>query len=457
MKLIGLETAGYLLANLNRDCLPDCDEVRAAIPYAEHGNGELLLFDAARRLDKPITFYGRIDGTCPIDPKVLAWFLSRQRSDAGVECRLVPHWLHAKVIWWVGVGAYVGSANLTDRAWNQNHEAGIFLTQQELDAQGMTARLDGFFDQVAEKSIPLDDAIYREQLRLHDRLKDLRSAAYRLQKECEDGRPSLRDRSSPISHQPKRNSFAMRGRKFVEEWHETLAYLRPLALRVAAPENRPAWVREDIPPGVQCDQFLHAYYYNIVDPRSEKNAYLVHHDRNRLRAEAAMRDAIAWWRASEFDFEDERWMMEESAPAFVENFAEDHILHLDRDTFAETLARSHAFGMHSTRMGVEELGFDRSPGARQKVLAHARMIFDARSTSGMHSGPEVFRHVIWGNGDVAERIWQATHDPDYQLDGVGTSTFGEVIGWTRPHDFPPRNQRTNKAIKALGRQIKVSG
>ena len=50
MKLIGLEKAGYPLFNLNQDCLPDCEEVKAAIPYADYGNNELLLFEAARRL-----------------------------------------------------------------------------------------------------------------------------------------------------------------------------------------------------------------------------------------------------------------------------------------------------------------------------------------------------------------------------------------------------------------------
>jgi len=46
--------------------------------------------------------------------------------------------------------------------------------------------------------------------------------------------------------------------------------------------------------------------------------------------------------------------------------------------------------------------------------------------------------------------------PGYQLEDVGISTYGELVGWARPDEYPPRNQRTNKAIKALGREIKVS-
>jgi hypothetical protein len=248
-----------------------------------------------------------------------------------------------------------------------------------------------------------------------------------------------------------------RKRKFIEEWHETLAYLGPLARRVASPENRPEWIPDDVPAGVQCDQFLHAYYYKQVDPRSEKDAYLRYYEQNKSRPEDALKDALRWWRDSDVSaYAGELEMMTKSAPTFVQNFSADAIQYLDREVFAETLANSHAFGMHSTRKGIEDLGFEQSPGAWPKILAHARMIFDLRSKDGSHSGPEVFKYVIWGPGDVAERIWNARHDPAYQLAGVGTSTLGEVVGWTRSREFPPRNQRTNKAIKALGRKIKIA-
>ncbi|UPG93895.1 phospholipase D family protein [Luteibacter aegosomatissinici] len=457
MKLVGLEPYGELLRSLSAECVTDCDELIVAIPYAEKGNHELLLFDEAIRNKKPITFYGRIDGTCPIDPNVLNWFLLRQRAIASVECRLVPHWLHAKVIWWSGVGAYIGSANLTDRAWNRNFEAGVFLTQSELDAEGFTQRLDDFFDGLLARSIPLSDEVYKDQVDLKRRLLDARKQEDRVRDEFESRLRYLSDRSSPIAHIPSRSSFTTRKRSFIDEWHETIAYLRPLADRVARPENRPSWIPDSTPATVQCDQFLHAYYYNVVSPRSEKDAYLRHFERNRLRTEDALQETLSWWKESkEFTYESELEMMVAIAPAFETNFAENAILSLDRETFANTLAHAHAFGMHSTRKSVEELGFAAPPGSWPKILAHGRMIYDAKSVSGAFSGPEVFRYVIWGPGDVAERIWNAVHEPDYQLDGIGTSTFGEVVGWTRPNLYPPRNQRTNKAIRALGRKIKIA-
>ena len=455
MQLIGLKEAGCLLADLNMRSMPDCEELWAAIPYAEYGNSELLLFQSAARFSKAIKFFGRIDGTCPIDPKVLQWFLIKQRSTSDVECRLVPHWLHAKVIWWVGVGAYIGSANLTDRAWNQNHEAGIFLTQDELDREGLSERLDMFFDQVAAKSIPLDDDIYKKQSWLHEQREKLRAGLYKLEREFEDSAPALQDRKSPIFETPIRKNFEMRRKRFVAEWQETLAYLRPLAQRVALDENRPDWIPEETPAGVQVDQFLHAYYYQKVSRGKEKDAYLTHYERNRNQPEVAMQEMLKWWKEGRYEHQYEELMVKHFAPAFVEHFARDRLLNLDRETFAQTMARSHAFRMHSSRMSNDELGFDEKPEIEEKILAHGRKLFDTRSKSGDKSALEVFHYVIWGPGDVGERIWTAIHNPNYQLDDVGPSTHGEIVGWVRPNDFPPRNQRTNKAIKALGREIKV--
>lgn len=126
--------------------------------------------------------------------------------------------------------------------------------------------------------------------------------------------------------------------------------------------------------------------------------------------------------------ENERQMMEESAPEFVRHFAKDRLLDPIQQSVAKTFARSHAFGLHSTRTSVEELGFSESPDAWPKILLHASVIYDASSLNVAHSGPKILHYVIWGPEDVAERTWRDNHDSDYQLKQIGTSTFGKVVG-----------------------------
>ena len=116
-----------------------------------------------------LEFYGRYDGTCPIDPDILRWFLDFHSPS--IRCRLVPKWLHAKVIWWEGEGAYIGSANLTDRAWNKNYEAGVFFLDSELAHFGFDAQLSNFFEHSSQEIRSRFRRVYKAQKALYDKLE----------------------------------------------------------------------------------------------------------------------------------------------------------------------------------------------------------------------------------------------------------------------------------------------
>ena len=132
MRFIAGPLNRQLLQNLLAEIIEPCTRVRAAVAYANRDN--LQLFEACARHLKPLEFFGRYDYTVAVDPAVLKWFLDI---------------LHAKVIWWVDAGAYIGSANLSDRAWISNIEAGTFLSHDELVETGMERELLHFFEEVA--------------------------------------------------------------------------------------------------------------------------------------------------------------------------------------------------------------------------------------------------------------------------------------------------------------------
>ena len=114
------------------NALPDCELVEAAVAYVSN---ERLVFEWCLKNDIPLKFWGRFDDTIPVSPRILKLFLD-QRSP-NFTCKLLTHF-HAKVIWWHGVGAYVGSANLSDPAWHGNIEAGCFFDEGELVASGVS-------------------------------------------------------------------------------------------------------------------------------------------------------------------------------------------------------------------------------------------------------------------------------------------------------------------------------
>lgn len=448
MKLIGRPLAGDMLYNAHVAAIEDCTEVRAAIAYAQD---KKLLFEDCVKAGKKLTFYGRLDGTCPVDLRILSWFLEAKSPNA--VCRLVPHWLHAKVIWWVGAGAYIGSANLTDRAWYKNYEAGLYLTHEEIEQFGLILELERFFDGMERNSIPLNQEEFDRLSKLDKDRAALLKKLDELSESFENEHWKLKDKTSPISI----NAQKSEDRKLVafqKEWASTLQLIRDIGTRVALDENRPSWISPDVPQGVQGDQFLHAYYYQVVQPMSEKNAYLRDHERNKNDPEAALRRALQWWKSGEYGHIQEERTIYRSAPSLRALLSRDRISSLGEAEWVEALTLVYAFGDHASKIENALLGLGEDPGAEAKSDALAHMIWRQSTRTGMPA-PEVFKYVIWGSGDVSERIWAASHEPAYRLRHIGTNIYGEIVGWARPTEYPPRNSRTSKSLCALGYPVSV--
>lgn len=455
MEFVGKPLTGSMLVNIANTALEDCTEVRAAIPYAESGVNEILLLDSCVRAGKRLSFYGRNDGSTPIATKVLRWFLDHKSPN--LSCRLVAHWLHAKVIWWVDSGVYIGSANLTDRAWYQNYEAGLFLTHAEVEQAGLTTELETFFNKLDVRSRDLTDEDLDFHLKLERKRRKLLVELRKLEAEAEDNHPDLKDKGSPISVDA-RTSEERHNASFRTEWNETLQKIRTIARRVALPENRPHWIDASVPDGVQADQFLHAYYYKYVNPHTEKNIYLREYDKHKSDPESALALALSWWKKAGYDYEHERAMIEVRSKRLRELTAKGRILSLSREEWIEGLSSVYAFGDHAIKISNGDLGLGVNPGGDAKISRMAELLYSQRTVSNKMSAREVLDYVIWGPGDVADRIWKAdSSNRDFKVRHLGKSFYGEVVGWARPEEFPPRNSRSSKALRCLGYDVKVYG
>lgn len=130
------------------------EEVLAAVAYA---TDEELLFNWCFDRSIPLKFYGRLDDDVAVTVPILEKFLRKSSSSSAYTCKLVQHH-HAKVIWWRGVGVYIGSANLTNSAWIKNIEAGCFFSEDELDDKIVMELLD-LFKVLEENSTPLTEEL----------------------------------------------------------------------------------------------------------------------------------------------------------------------------------------------------------------------------------------------------------------------------------------------------------
>lgn len=446
MELIAGAVNKRWLHNLAARHTPECTEVMAAVAYASADN--LELFEACKRHSKPLTYYGRYDESVPVAPTVVKWFLD-QRSP-NFTCRMVPDVLHAKVVWWVGVGVYIGSANLTNRAWVSNIEAGTFVTEDELASGPMLEELRTFFEVTDLRAEVIDDQFYRHLLNLQSQRAALDRAEFEFKQRVKRHFPEGVGLVSVDKAKAQDRAFA----EFARRWRESLQVLRDISDKVVRDENRPDWIPKGTPAGAQADQFIHAYYYQFVG--GHKGGHLVDaaYAEHRLNPAGALDEALNWWRRAEFDNTQERRSLLDWAPQLKRMLSQARIRALSKSDFCHAMSMVHAVIDYGRKRPNSELGL---PSVQQetdtKIRLHAEQLWEARSPQGK-TVLEILEYAIWGPGSVEERIWAAARTDQWRLPWVQFSTLGEIVGWARPDDFPPRNDRTLKGLRALGYSVR---
>lgn len=445
MRLIMSGINGHYLRNITSNCAPDTEEVLAAVAYATDA---ALLFEWCWQNNIPLKFYGRLDEGVAVSVSILADFLSKKSPD--YVCRLVQHH-HAKIIWWRGVGVYIGSANLTGRAWYTNVEAGCFFPDDEINDEMASDLLD-LFATLEENATPLTEEVLEEMKR---RVRALTAAMPEANEFWAS--PSFKKWPGLVQTAPK----TARDRKrqaFLEEWHATLQELRNIGTRVSQPENRPTWISASAPAGAQADQFLHAYYYQHTFDGRKAN-YEAFFDRNNGRRQQALAEAIQWWRQLPAAPSSEDEMLNVTSPFLQSALTERQLQSMTEEKFHDICMGVHAIKDYARRVpnkavGLPDIG---TPYTRpEKVAALSKRIWNDPSAGGVRVN-EVLRYVLYGGSgeQLPERLWQAVTDPKWKIDGLGISALGELVGWALPDRFPPRNGRTSKSLRSLGYDVTV--
>lgn len=436
---------GHYLTNITLNAAQETEEVLAAVAYATDNS---LLFEWCFKNSIPLRFYGRLDEDVAVSIPVLDFFLKTKSPT--LTCRLVQHH-HAKVIWWRGVGIYIGSANLTGSAWYNNVEAGCFFDEAEI-SDSMAADVLELFRVLHEKSTPLTDELaeqMRKRATILGRSKPDATAFWQS--------PSFN--KWPGLVQTTRKKAADRKRdEFLAEWHSTLQELRQIGEIVSQFENRPSWVSAGTPAGAQADQFLHAHYYQRTFDGRKAN-YAKFFEENKSRRAEALRDALGWWQRlpKAPTFEDE--MLNVTAPYLRDALSEEGLQEMDEQRFRDVCIGVHAIKDYARRVPNRAVGLPDN-GTRysipQKVEALSRRIWNDRAPNGS-SVVDLLRFVLYGGKDdlLPDRLWQAVSDPSRKIDGLGISALGELVGWALPDRFPPRNGRTSKALRSLGYDVAV--
>lgn len=438
---------GEFLRNITLNSTASTERVDAAVAYVSR---EDLLFDWCWDNKIPLRFWGRFDENVPVATPILRRFLSRR--SAHYTCKLVRKF-HAKVIWWHGVGAYIGSANLSDSAWYSNVEAGTFYEEGELISLSLDQQLRELFRVLDVNGSPLTEEICRDLEARQRQISKMKAS------DAENANASLNNPNikpwAGLVQVSKAAASDRRRAEFMAEWNDTLTLLRNLSDKVE--RNRPSWVSPKTPTGAHVDQFLHAHYYNRV-MAGGRSYFEEWHERNASDPDAAEREALEWWRNLDEAPSNEHRMLNEWAPFLKERLSPDGLKLRTEDDLFEVFKRVHAISDHARRMPNHLVDL---PGTRQytieeKTRALAHRAIGARSQGG-HDVFELLEHVFYGGSlsDVPSRLWDGLSAPKWRIDHVGRSALGELVGWALPDIYPPRNARTSKSLRSLGHDVTV--
>ncbi|WP_425472598.1 hypothetical protein [Tepidimonas aquatica] len=195
------------------------------------------------------------------------------------------------------------------------------------------------------------------------------------------------------------------------------------------------------------------YYKQVKD--GNRHPYEEFFARNSKNPELALRDALEWWHEADFDHSFEERTIYEWSPRLRELLARDRILKLTEQEFVDAVSRVHAIRDHAIKQENEHLGLpDRPQAGDDKVEKFGEWLWRQRSREG-RTVLELLNYVVWGNGSVSARLWNAIRSDDWAIPHIGLSSLGEIVGWARPDEFPPRNMRTSKGLRALGYNVRI--
>ena len=441
MKLILGGINGEYLRDITENAKDATEEVLAAVAYASEAS---LLFDWCRIREIPLRYYGRLDDSVAVTIAILKQFLEAKSPD--FVCKLVRHH-HAKVIWWRGLGLYIGSANLSRKAWYNNVEAGCFFQEEEMTAD-MTGDIQEMFATLESNSTPLTEEVLRAMS-----IRDRELTASNPSAASFWASPSFVDWPGLV-HTGKKNAQDKRRQKFLEEWHSTLQELRDIGAIISRAENRPSWVVDGVPIGAQADQFLHAHYYQRA-MENGKAMYASHYQTNRARRKEAVAETISWWRKLVSAPRDEDVMLNQTAPRLRSLLSQETITSMTYDQFREVCMHVHAIVDYSRRVSNDavSLAGGKAYSIPQKVDALSNRIWNVEASAGAKV-KGLLSYILYGgsNESLPERLWQGVADARWKIPGLGISALGELTGWALPERFPPRNGRTSKALRSLGRR-----
>ncbi len=450
MRIIANAMNGYFLDNLvSLADRPELEHIIVAVSVLR----DLDPFvDLAERKKVPLSVF------TVVDPGANPWLTIAkrlvERSPPSWRLYLTRRFFHANVLWFRGVGCSIGSAPLTDDGRTRSFECSVWFDQADMEEAGLPDQLENMLLALRDRSAPAtsEDLKKLEQLRRF-RTEKVLPVLKLLDDQTDQLLRHLPGQDSPLLVTGAQEEGGVGRRAFLQKWNNTLTILRKLAT-MSTEVTWPAWVDPEVPTSIVSDQATEHYFHSVVRS-SGASAEVIKtlNQRNSKDPDGAARKVFQDWAALPRNDRVLPWLNEHPR-SLRELLRPESLDQLDQERLTNIIFRTHSARDHGRQMANTVLGVP--PGTHTTVSERSEMfaayLLRQQSTQGKTVG-DLLRYVLWGDReciDAAERIWNAAHSPKWRLPHLGVNILGEMIGYARPNEFPPRNDRVARTLVALG-------
>ncbi len=77
-----------------------------------------------------------------------------------------------------------------------------------------------------------------------------------------------------------------------------------------------------------------------------------------------------------------------------------------------------------------------------------------RCREGVLAGRILLNYVVWGNGSVSARLWNAIRSDDWAIPHVSLSSLGEIVVW-RARRVSAKEHADEQGLRALGYNVRI--
>lgn len=412
------QRSDFVIAELQRRGVKDCDLFIAVAFFTEAEVVKTLLEKGCKiRMVVRLGF--------PTNPAALEAI----RRHENISLRFYSSMsFHPKLYIFGDDVALVGSANLTHSALTSNQEVVVSIAGDDERFAELAAIFQNYWDD-AEVLTDEKLATYAQAYKkfaVHD------NAADKLARELADAlgntAPANIDRG-----EKKRSKQSLFLSNYRKTYQEAVAAFNTARRAYEATGYRKA-SGQDIPLRLEIDSFISF----VRDKETAGDSWGLGPMRNDAEQAVFVQGLVEKWKVTKWPHFEDR-IVGENYPRLMRVFASrESLAKATDDELFEALCTLHSF---HDRLRFHDGGM---PTWKKRFLA-------ANKPERVR---ESLAYLVFGDGDVIERMANMIYNEDYWLSEFGQSNVQELIGWRNREELPVINGRTTKILRFFGAKVR---